>query len=183
MRETWSNIQTRQLEAHANGKAVYSTSSNREAKYVGKVLSRFIAGGTCLDVGSGILPKPYYMKVAREVRFTGIDPEEGTIQREYKFIKGVAEQLPFEDKTFDAVLFATSLDHVLDPKLALREAVRVVIPGGYIFVWGHFGVKPRIDHMFTWSVASFKHILPKGISHIYSKKFTPTHRLEGYQCA
>jgi len=47
--------------------------------------------------------------------------------------------LPIKDKSVDAVLFNTSLDHILDYQTAILEAHRVLKPGGRIviaaYVW------------------------------------------------
>lgn len=45
-------------------------------------------------------------------------------------VLGVAEVLPFEDNSFDAVLSLAVLEHVKDPFQAARELVRVLKPGG-----------------------------------------------------
>lgn len=48
--------------------------------------------------------------------------------------RGVAEDLPFDDDSVDAVLFVYSLHHVDDPDRALEEAARVLRPGGVLVV-------------------------------------------------
>jgi ubiquinone/menaquinone biosynthesis C-methylase UbiE len=44
--------------------------------------------------------------------------------------RGVAEQLPFEDRRFDVVMSRLSAHHWLDVNAGLREAARVLKPGG-----------------------------------------------------
>ena len=50
-------------------------------------------------------------------------------------VLGAAEALPFDAASFDVVAFVTSLDHVLDCRVALREASRVLRPQGACFVF------------------------------------------------
>ncbi len=52
-------------------------------------------------------------------------------------VQGDARRLPWENETFDAVLLAGPMYHLPDPierRLALREAIRVIRPGGFIAV-------------------------------------------------
>jgi SAM-dependent methyltransferase len=88
--------------------------------------------GTVLDVGCGPQARPSY---AGADRFVGIDPMRGERERDFDFVQGIGEYLPFHDDSFDRVLFATSLDHLLDPVRALREAARVLRPDGTIEIW------------------------------------------------
>lgn len=105
------------------------------AEMTGYIINAVIPYGRCLDVGCGALPMPAYMKTAETVNFIGIDPYEGDQKREFPFYCGYAEELPFEDKSFEGVLFATSLDHVIEPEKALSEAYRVIVEEGYLFIW------------------------------------------------
>ena len=59
----------------------------------------------------------------------------GAVQRDFAFVQGLGEYLPFPDASFDRVLFATSLDHMLVPQRAISEAQRVVRPDGRVIVW------------------------------------------------
>jgi len=90
--------------------------------------------GRVLDVGCGPQALPSYA-AGMPGELVGIDPLAGEQPRDFAFVKGIAEYLPFADATFDRVLFATSLDHVLAPALALAEARRVTARGGAVIVW------------------------------------------------
>ncbi len=90
--------------------------------------------GVVLDVGCGTQRVPTYADVSH-CRFVGMDPLRGEPGRDFEFLQGVAEYLPFRDDSFDQVLFATSLDHTLVPQLALAEGARVVRPGGAVNIW------------------------------------------------
>lgn len=67
---------------------------------------------------------------------TCLDLSEGMIAEgrrrnpDLEFVHGSAEELPFEDNTFDAVTISFGLRNVQHPKQALSEFYRVLKPGG-----------------------------------------------------
>ena len=61
----------------------------------------------------------------------------------------VAEELPFDDDSFDLIYSTNVLEHVKDPKKVLSESIRVLKSGGYLqfvipnyfsFWEGHYGI-------------------------------------------
>jgi SAM-dependent methyltransferase len=78
--------------------------------------------GLVLDCGAGNRPRCYPHVINLE-----IVPYPSTD------VLAVAEQLPFLDDTFDAVISCAVLEHVKDPFAAAREIVRVTKPGGTIY--------------------------------------------------
>jgi ubiquinone/menaquinone biosynthesis C-methylase UbiE len=71
----------------------------------------------------GIDPSPIFLLRARTS--SGDDPR-------ISFVQGDGEALPFDDGSFDAVVAHTTLCHVTDSALVLREARRVTMPGGLL---------------------------------------------------
>ncbi|HEX6392894.1 MAG TPA: class I SAM-dependent methyltransferase [Acidimicrobiales bacterium] len=73
-------------------------------------------------------------------------------------VNGRAEDLPFDDATFDALTFTYLLRYVSDPAATLRELARVVKPGGAIASL-EFHVPPN---RFWWSmwIAYTRMVLP-----------------------
>jgi SAM-dependent methyltransferase len=49
-------------------------------------------------------------------------------------VRSIAEQLPFPDGTFDRVICQGSLDHFAEPYDFMREAARIINPGGRVVV-------------------------------------------------
>jgi SAM-dependent methyltransferase len=90
--------------------------------------------GLILDIGCGPQALPSYAEGTAE-RFVGIDPLRGEQPRPFAFAQAIAECLPFRDGVFDRVLFATSIDHLLLPELALAETRRVSKSGGMVCIW------------------------------------------------
>lgn len=90
--------------------------------------------GLVLDVGCGPQQIPSY-GLDFDGQLVGIDPLRGAEHKHFDFVQGIGEYLPFRAATFDQVLFGTSLDHMLDPKLALAEARRVIKPHGTVNIW------------------------------------------------
>ncbi len=80
--------------------------------------------GDVLDVGCGPQAWPTHFSAAPpQTRFVGVDPLVGERPADYAQVRGLAEHLPFADNVFDHVVFATTIDHFVDPVAALQEAI------------------------------------------------------------
>lgn len=91
--------------------------------------------GATLDIGCGIRPSLSYTKNSGENMLIGIDPLRGDSKRSFCFVQAVGEHLPFRNKAFDNIVFATSLDHFITPEPVLEEAKRVLKEQGEINIW------------------------------------------------
>lgn len=59
-------------------------------------------------------------------------------------VNGIAEMLPFRDRSFDIVVCSNTLDHCIDMKAALQEIYRVLRPGGILLLSVNTFNLPRI---------------------------------------
>jgi ubiquinone/menaquinone biosynthesis C-methylase UbiE len=101
---------------------------------------------TVLDVGAGVghwgrllshvlAPDATVVGIEREPRWveeaTANAAEAGLSER-FSYRQGTAEELPFEDESFDLVTCQTLLIHVADPRAVVGEMVRVTKRGGLV---------------------------------------------------
>ena len=101
--------------------------------YFRDVTRHFDPGAALLDVGCGTgwLAEHF-------ADWTGVDgsPDAVAAARERNrevVLADVDEPLPFEDGRFDGVVLKDLLEHVRDPVAVVREARRVLRPGGTVF--------------------------------------------------
>ncbi len=69
---------------------------------------------------------------AIDKRSTGFD--ERAVSEGVKLLQMDATKLLFEDESFDFVFSFDTFEHFSEPELALKEAIRVVKKGGYIYL-------------------------------------------------
>lgn len=105
----------------------------------------FTQGARVLEVGCG--PGPISRVLAtwpRVGEVVGLDPSPVLLAKARElaadldtlsFVEGDARALPFESKSFDAIVFHTTLCHVPNPELALAEALRVLRVPGWLAIF------------------------------------------------
>lgn len=105
-------------------------------------------GQAWLDVGSGTgALSSTVLELAAPASVTGVDPSEGFVAHARmavpgaRFVVGDAQELPFADGVFDAVVSGLVLNFVPDAERALRELTRVARSSGTVaaYVWDYSG--------------------------------------------
>jgi len=94
--------------------------------------------GDVLDIGCGPQPVPLYLQHYPSDHIYGVDPISSPSEHPFHFYRGLAEFLPWNDASFDTVIAATSLDHVLLLDRSMREIHRVMKADGEFLVWVAF---------------------------------------------
>lgn len=109
VRQRWNIVDTQAVSRHGYGDEVK------------RIIDRH-PGGLILDVGAGCRPVYYDTVVNYEI-----------VPYDTTDVLGVAEELPFRDGVFDAVVSVAVLEHVKDPFRCAAEMVRVLKPGGELY--------------------------------------------------
>lgn len=112
------------------------------------ILSRVAEGSVVIDVGSG--PE----RLGKE--FINVDifpfPEVDIVAD--------ATQLPFKDNTVDAAVSESLIEHVPDAYKVANEMIRIVKPGGHVYVSAPF-IHPyhaSPDDFNRWTISGLKHL-------------------------
>jgi len=142
--ENWRGIQVPEMQAQIADAMLHSDAASvlREVALIWKIPPE----ARVLDVGSGV---GGFVVGCRELgyRAFGVEPDRiGTASqltsiqiasrrvRANVFSAALGEGLPFADETFDLVTLNQVVEHVPDAMAVLREAARVLRPGGAMYV-------------------------------------------------
>jgi SAM-dependent methyltransferase len=113
-----------------------SLAERDDVKNFRSYIQAYLSSGIILDVGCGIMPVPGYLDFEDKSNFEfyGLDPIDDKSFSGVRIV-GCAEFMPFEDTQFNAIVLATTLDHVCSLERSIDECNRVLYSGGRLFVW------------------------------------------------
>lgn len=119
-------------------------------------LEALAAGKAVVDIGCG---HGRTRAVVESVggTWTGVEPFPGGAST----VTAVAEQLPFEDASFDLVIMDAVLEHLDEVERSFAEVARILKPGGTFVGYSAF--------MECFHEISYFHISFKGIEHLSRK--------------
>jgi SAM-dependent methyltransferase len=137
--------------AEVSYKILVSSSLSIEGRKDVEAFKKFIesnyTNGAVLDLGCGPLEWPAYLPKDIEKAY-GIDPLDSKFKG--MFYTGVAEYMPFANKTFDSIICGTSLDHVFDLDKTVSEVARTLKTDGKFLVWTNCELKFKTKMIVRW---------------------------------
>jgi ubiquinone/menaquinone biosynthesis C-methylase UbiE len=157
--------------------SIYSAVREACFAYLTTKERRWLRGKELIEIGcgSGRETAEIWLHLGGDISITAVDPVPGMLKLARNnfmsllkelapthppvtdknmpvFEEGSATRLPFDDNSFDASYWAFMLHWSADPKKAIREAVRVVRPGGLIF--GSQILRPYVNQYLNLVVRS-----------------------------
>ena len=143
---TITEIEPTVVESIANAmeiRAAHVQQQNMLDSYLSQI--DFPQGASVLEVGCGTGPVVRRLANLPEVdEVIGLDPSPILLAKAVSLSEGISNlsfkegdgrDLPFDNETFDVVIFHTSLCHIPYPEKALAEAYRVLRSDGYLAVF------------------------------------------------
>jgi demethylmenaquinone methyltransferase/2-methoxy-6-polyprenyl-1,4-benzoquinol methylase len=105
-------------------------------------------------VGTGAVARGALRVVGPSGRVFGVDPNRAMMEQARKsfsgpLTQGVAQALPFASDRFDFVTMGIALRHVSDLKAAFREYLRVLKPGGRLWILEAHVARSRVGYALT----------------------------------
>ncbi len=129
------------------GNNIFYSNAFLKARYqlVLDYLPKLTKSQTVLDIGCGDGALSYLISKIKGGRIFGVDPSQEAVRiakRKFKeaglenffFKKGSGYKLPFKNQSFNFVILADVIEHVLYPQKILKEAKRVLKKNGFLIV-------------------------------------------------
>lgn len=105
-------------------------------------------------VGTAAVARGAAKEVGPSGRVVGVDPNRAMMEQARKhfagpLVQGVAQALPFASDQFDFVTMGIALRHVPDLKAAFREYLRVLKPGGRLWILESHVARSKLGYALT----------------------------------
>jgi len=158
----------------------------RERKYENKTdqlaLKRFLKlvpkKNNLIDIGAGFgRLTPVYRSQFKKCVL--LDPSTKMLneakvrfkEKNIEFVKAYVEKLPFKDKIFDVAIFIRIIHHLKKPPVAIKEAARVLKPGGYFILEfaNKLHLKAKIRAILRLNFKFFSDLTPTKVGHTKPK--------------
>ena len=143
------------MKGHKWFAAIYDrVLASQEKKFLGAIRSEMLKDlrGRVLEIGAGTGANFHHYPDGAKVVATEPDPymferarkRAAETSSHIELRQAAAEELPFPDASFDAVIATLVLCSVEDPRKALGEIKRVLRPGGELRIYEHVRYKNPI---------------------------------------
>lgn len=140
-------------------------------------LGPFVKGASVLDAGCGGGAATYTMLKEGAEKATAIDLSGRALAHCERLVRTYAHdrldrlevhrasllEMPFEDATFDLVYSAGVVHHTEDPNVALSELLRVLKPGGKLWI-GLYGSGGLLGNVLIPAARAVNGVVPKGFT-------------------
>jgi SAM-dependent methyltransferase len=138
-------------EAARLGEPSYVWRSGQERRL--QLIRRYVPleGRRILDVGCGIgTYVRRFRNLSPEVYGLDVSAERLAEARLPNLVAAEGEALPFEDGSFDVLVFNEVIEHVRDDRAAIRDALRVLKDGGHVVIYAPNRLYPFETHGIYW---------------------------------
>ncbi|HLV81970.1 MAG TPA: class I SAM-dependent methyltransferase, partial [Chthonomonadaceae bacterium] len=140
------------------------------------------SGLSALDVGCSYGPIVFGLAASERVaEVVGLDVEDAALAlgraiagsdlvgsaegAKCQFVSGQSEQMPFPPDTFDLIVCNTVIEHVYDVEATLRDMMRVLKPGGVLYLCAPNYLWPYEPHLKIWMPP----LGPKGVAKLVAR--------------
>jgi len=83
-----------------------------------------------------------------------------------RFVTSDGSKLPFRDKSIDVIVSRHCLEHIPEPLKAAKDWERVARKAVVIMVPNNPTLEEYKEHLYSWSIVSFKHFLEQVFPHV-----------------
>jgi len=146
-----------ELFERERGEFISKQSFNRRFGLLKEFIEFAVVSGRVLDIGCG---SGDFKRFSNLENYVGIDPI-ALNTKDFLFVQGIGEYLPFRDGIFDCAVSMAALDHCLDPVKIFDECKRVLKDSGRFYIWlsvirtdPRYKIKRALYYLSTFEIRS-----------------------------